>query len=82
MMNVGPLAIFGVWKSVKFLFVAPVLLAFLFVVNLMTSRSEWWIQWPALGLGIAWIISLFRVLKVALILGGVAALVGLLKKRY
>jgi hypothetical protein len=81
MMNVGPFAILGVWKSVKFLFVAPVLLAFLFAVNLMTSPGEWWIQWPALGLGIAWMISLFRVLKVALLVGGVAALIGLLKKR-
>jgi hypothetical protein len=80
-MNVGPLAVLSVWRSVKFLFIGPLVLAMLFVINLMTSPGEWWIQWPALGIGIAWCISLMRVLKVALLVGGVAALVGALKRR-
>ena len=44
-------------------FMAPVILAFLFVINLMTSPGDWWVQWAALGLGIAWVISLFRVMR-------------------
>ena len=80
-MNVGPLAVLSVWRSVKFLFIGPLVLTMLFVINLMTSPGDWWIQWPALGIGIAWVVSLLRVLKVALLVGGVAALVGYLKKR-
>ena len=80
-MSIGPLAIFNVWRSVKFLFIGPLVLAMLFIINLMTSPGDWWIQWPALGIGIAWGISLLRVLKVALLVGGIAALVGYLKKR-
>ena len=80
-MNIGPLAVLNVWRSLKFLFVGPLILALLFVINVMTSPGHWWIQWPALGIGIAWGISLLRVLKVALLVGGVAALVNYLKKR-
>ena len=80
-MNVGPLAVFSVWRSVKFLFIGPLVLALLFVINGMTSPGHWWIQWPALGIGIAWAISLLRVMKVALLVGGIAALVNYLKKR-
>jgi hypothetical protein len=80
-MNVGPLAVLSVWRSVKFLFIAPMLVVMLGVINVMTSPGDWWVQWPALGLGIAWFISLLRVLKVALLVGGVAALVNHLKKR-
>ena len=80
-MNAGPLAILSVWRSVKFLFVGPLVLAFLFAINLTTSPGHWWIQWPALGIGLAWAISLFRVLRLALIVGGIAALISYLKKR-
>jgi len=66
---------------VKFLFVGPLVLAFLFVINLTTSPGEWWIQWPALGIGIAWGICLLRVLRLALIVGGIAALINYFKKR-
>ena len=61
-------------RSVKFLFTAPLILGFLFVINLMTSPGEWWVQWAALGLGIAWVISLFRVLRAMMLAGGLAAL--------
>ena len=61
-------------RSVKFLFTAPLILGFLFVINLMTSPGEWWVQWAALGLGIAWMISLFRVLRAVMLAGGLAAL--------
>lgn len=61
-------------KAVKFLFMGPLILAFLFVINLMTWRGEWWVQWAALGIGIAWVSSLFRVIRGVILAGGVAAL--------
>ena len=61
-------------RAVKFLFVAPLILAFLFVVNLMTSPGDWWVQWAALGLGIAWIASMFHVVRAVIVAGGLAAL--------
>lgn len=61
-------------RAVKFLFVAPLILAFLFVINLMTSPGDWWVQWAALGLGIAWVISLFKVVRAVVVAGGLAAL--------
>lgn len=61
-------------RAVKFLFVAPFILAFLFVVNLMTSPGDWWVQWAALGLGIAWVASLFHVVRTVILAGGLAAL--------
>ena len=68
-------------ESVRFLFMAPLILAFLFVINLMTSPGHWWIQWPALGLGIAWFISLFRVARALLLLGGLAGLAAYMNRR-
>jgi hypothetical protein len=60
--------------SLKFLFMGPLILAFLFVINLMTSPGHWWVQWAALGIGIAWVISLMRVIRAVIIAGGLAAL--------
>lgn len=68
-------------RSVKFLFMAPFILAFLAVVNLMTSPGHWWVQWPALGLGIAWVMSLMRVLRAVVVAGGLAALAAILLRR-
>lgn len=65
---------FGTLRAVRFLFLAPFILATCFVVNLMTSPGEWWVQWVALGLGIAWFINLFRVIRDLVLLGGLAAL--------
>jgi hypothetical protein len=67
--------------SVKFLFMAPMILVFLFVINLMTSPGHWWIQWPALGLGIAWFINLFKVMRTLVVLGGLAGLAALMGRR-
>ncbi len=61
-------------RAVRFLFMAPFILLLLVIVNLMTSPGEWWVQWAALGIGIAWVISLVRVLKAAILVGGIAAL--------
>jgi hypothetical protein len=61
-------------RALKFLFIAPLILAFLVVVNLMTWNGEWWVQWAALGLGIAWVISLFKVIRAVALAGGLAAI--------
>ncbi len=61
-------------KAVKFLFTAPLILLMLFVINLMTSPGHWWVQWAALGLGIAWFFSLLRVIRAVIVAGGLAAL--------
>lgn len=59
--------------ALKFLFVGPLILVMLFVINLMASPGDWWIQWPALGIGIAWVISLLRVIGAIIVAGGIAA---------
>lgn len=67
--------------SLKFLVTGPLILAFLFVINLMTSPGDWWVQWAALGIGIAWVFSLLRVLKAIVVLGGLAGLAAYLNGR-
>lgn len=69
------------YRSIKFLFTGPLILMMLVVINLMTSPHHWWVQWAALGIGIAWVISLLRVIRLLVILGGVAALIAYLRKR-
>ena len=49
---------FATFRALKFLFVGPVVLVFLGLVNLMTSPGHWWVQWAALGIGIAWVVRL------------------------
>ena len=67
--------------SVSFVFMAPLILAFLFVINLMTSPGHWWVQWPALGLGIAWVINLFKLMRTVVLLGGLAGLAAYMSRR-
>ena len=69
------------FRSLRFLFTAPLILAFLFVINLVTSPGQWWVQWPALGLGIAWFITLSRVIRALLLVGGLAGLAAYLGRR-
>jgi hypothetical protein len=66
--------VLGSLRAVKFLFMGPVILALLVVINLMTSPGDWWVQWAALGIGIAWVVSLFRVIRAVVVAGGLAAL--------
>jgi hypothetical protein len=61
-------------RSLRFLFTAPLILALLFVINWLTSPGDWWVQWAALGLGIAWFICLLRVIRGVIVVGGLAAL--------
>lgn len=67
-------------QSVKFLFVGPLVLALLVVINLMTSPGDWWVKWAALGIGIAWVISLIRVLFAVVAVGGIAAFLAYLNR--
>jgi hypothetical protein len=68
-------------RSVRFLFTAPLIVAFLFVINLMTSPGDWWFQWAALGIGLAWFICLFRVMSALVMLGGLAGLTAYMSRR-
>ncbi len=67
--------------AVKFLFTAPLILLLLVVINWMTSPGHWWVQWPALGLGIAWLIALLRVVRAVIVAGGLAALGAILLRQ-
>ena len=67
-------------KSLKFLFTGPLILLLLVVINYMTSPGHWWVQWAALGIGIAWVISLFRVLVAIVAVGGLAAFIAYLRR--
>jgi hypothetical protein len=71
----------GTLRAVKFLVMAPFILALLFVINWMTWSGVWWVQWAALGLGIAWVVNLLRVIRAIVLAGGLAALGTLLYKR-
>lgn len=68
-------------RAIRFLFMAPALVLFLFVINLMTSPGHWWVQWAALGIGIAWVFSLFRVIRAVVVAGGLAAVSAYLLSR-
>jgi hypothetical protein len=68
-------------RAVRFLFVGPIILLVLVGINLVTSPGHWWVQWAALGIGIAWVVSLIRVLWALVVAGGLAALIVMLRKR-
>ena len=70
---------FKTLRAFRFLFVGPFVLTILVVINLVTSPGHWWVKWPALGIGIAWVISLLRVIRALIVLGGVAALLAYLR---
>ena len=62
------------FRAIKFLITGPMILAMLFVINLVTSPGHWWVQWAAFGIGIAWFVSLMRVIRSIIVVGGLAAL--------
>jgi hypothetical protein len=70
------------FKAVRFLFTGPLILLMLFVINLMTTPGHWWVRWAALGIGIAWMFSLLRVLRAIVVAGGLAALAYLIYNAY
>jgi len=65
--------VFGPLRRVKFLITAPFIVLMLFVINVMTSPGQWWVQWAALGIGIAWVINLFKLIRDIVLVGGLAA---------
>jgi len=72
---------FKTLRSIQFLFTAPFILLLLIVINVLTSPGHWWVQWAALGIGIAWVIALFRVMRAVILIGGLAALGAWLTQR-
>jgi hypothetical protein len=62
------------FRAIKFLITGPMILGLLFFINLVTSPGHWWVQWAAFGIGIAWVISLMRVIRSVIVVGGLAAL--------
>ncbi len=68
-------------KALKFLFVGPLILVLLVIINWLTSPGDWWVKWAALGIGIAWFISLMRVLRALILVGGLAAVGAWLMRR-
>lgn len=69
------------FRAMKFLVTGPLILGMLFFINLVTSPGDWWVQWAAFGIGIAWFISLLRVIRSVIVVGGLAAL-GYIAYRY
>lgn len=67
--------------AARFLITGPLILGLLAIINYMTSPGHWWVQWPALGIGIAWVVSLLRVLRAAVLAGGLTALIVWLRRR-
>lgn len=67
-------------RAVRFLFVGPMILAVLFVINWMTSPGVWWVKWAALGIGIAWFFSLIRVIGALIMAGGLVALIAYFRR--
>ena len=67
-------------QSLQFLVAGPLILAFLFLVNWMTG-GPWWVQWFAIGIGLAWVVSLLRVLRALVVIGGLAGLAAYLNRR-
>ena len=65
--------VFGPLRRVKFLITAPFILLLCLVINVMTSPGQWWVQWVAFGLGIAWVINFFKLIRDIVVLGGLAA---------
>jgi hypothetical protein len=72
---------FRTFRAFRFLFVGPFVLALLVIINLMTSPAHWWVKWPALGIALAWVICLLRVIRALIVVGGLAALITYFRKK-
>jgi hypothetical protein len=69
-------------RALRFLFTAPFILLLLVIINAVTSPGHWWVQWAALGIGIAWVLCLLRVIRAVIVVGGLAALIAYLSKNW
>ena len=68
-------------RALRFLYMGPIILVILVIVNWMTYSGNWWVKWAALGIGIAWVLSLIRVAEAAIVAGGLIALIRMWRKR-
>jgi hypothetical protein len=68
-------------KALKFLFIGPLVLLMLVVIDWMTTPGDWWVQWAALGIGIAWVVSLVRVAGAVVVAGGLAGFAAWMRRR-
>lgn len=64
----------------SFLFTGPLILAFLAIVDWMTPGPTWW-YWAALGIGLAWVMTLFRAIRLLFLVGGLAGLAAYISRR-
>ena len=51
------------------------------VINVVTSPGHWWVQWVALGMGIAVLVAWWRALKVLVAGGALLALAAWWQRR-
>ena len=56
-------------EAVTLPFTAVFVVGLCFFINWMTSPGHWWVQWVALGMGIAVICAWARAIKLAIIAG-------------
>ncbi|MCB1019083.1 MAG: hypothetical protein KDC27_04110 [Acidobacteria bacterium] len=68
-------------KALRFVFIGPVLLAFFLAAQWMHMPGSIGFRWAMLGIGLAWVLSLFRVIKAIVLVGGLAAFAAYLAKR-
>jgi hypothetical protein len=68
-------------RAARFLIKGPILLVVLVIINAVTSPHDWWVKWPALAICVIWILSLLRVIRALIMLGGLAALIAFLRKK-
>ena len=67
----------AITKPLKFVWIVGVC----FLINLMTTPGHWWVQWVALGMGIAVLAAWMRALRTVVALGGLAAVIALVLRR-
>ena len=68
-------------KAVTFPFKFMFVIGLCYFINWMTSPNQWWAQWVAFGMGIAWIAIWARALK-ALALTALATALAYLAHRF
>ena len=53
-----------------------------FLINLMTTPGHWWVQWVALGMGIAVIAAWARAVRALVAAGALAAVAAYVYRRF
>lgn len=62
-------------RAITLPFTAVFVVGLCFVINWMTAPGHWWVQWVALGMGIAVVVAWARALKL-LLAGGALVVLG------